>query len=160
MYYNIYELSRSPISRSTMDAYSVGEHIVFLSKCAVVDELEEKERNKELQTFGKWLKKEGFGTLKSTVFILNEDVSCGKHFADRYADFHRLAQNIAALTEDDYLHRFHDVHNLTSDLMKAIVDDDDDYIWMDGSLFTMDEFLRQATPGVSYYIGNICKYHR
>ena len=160
MYYNIYEVSRSPVSRSIMDAYSVGEHTVFLNKCAVVDELEEKEKNKELQSFGKWLKKEGLGTLKSTSFTLSNDVSHGKHFADRYAGFHQLAQTIAAMTEDDYLHRFHDIRNLTSDLMKAIVDDDNDYIWMDDSLFTMDEFLRQATPGVSYHIGNICKYHR
>ena len=160
MYYNIYEISRSPISYSTVDAYSVGEHAVFLGKCAVVDKLEDKERNKERQTFGKWLKKEGLGILKNTAFILNKDVSCGKHFADRYAGFHQLARTIAALTEDDYLHRFHDVRNLASDLIKAVVDDDDDYVWMDGTLFTMDEFLRQATPGVSYYIGNICKYHR
>lgn len=160
MYYNIYEISRSPILRSVMDAYSVGEHIIFLGKCAVADELEEKEVNKELQNFGKWLKKEGLGTLKSTSFTLSDDVSHGKHFADRYAGFHQLTQTLSAISKEDYLHRFHDVRNLASDLMKAIVDDDDDYVWMDGSLFTMDEFLRQATPGVSYHIGNICKYHR
>lgn len=160
MYYNVYEVSRSPITQSAVDAYSIGEHTVFLSKCAVVYELEEKERSKELQGFGKWLKKEGLGTLKNTTFKLNEDVSCGKHFADRYTGFHQLAEALAAMTEDDYLHRFHDARNLTSDLMKAIVDDDDDYVWIDGALFTMDEFLRQAIPGVSYHIGNICKYHR
>ena len=160
MYYNIYEVSRSPVSRSVMDAYSVGEHTVFLSKCAVVGELEEKEKSRELQNFGKWLKKEGLGTLKGTSFTLSNDVSHGKHFADRYAGFHQLAQTLATMTENDYLHCFHDVRNLTSDLMKAIVDDDDDYIWMDGSLFTMDEFIRQAIPGVSYHIGNICTYHR
>lgn len=93
-------------------------------------------------------------------FTLNADVSCGKHFADRYAGFHRLAETLTAVTEEDYLHRFHNIRNLTSDLMKAIDDDDDDYVLLAGSLLTMDEFLRQAIAGKSYYIGNICKYHR
>ena len=98
--------------------------------------------------------------MKKSVFTLNEDVRCGRHFADRYAGFHQLTETLAAVTEADYLQRFHDVRNLTSDLMKAIVDDDDDYVLLDGSLFTMDEFLRQAKPGISYHIGTICKYHR
>lgn len=160
MYYNIYEVDTSPIQNSMMDAVTIGDHSVFLSKCAVVDELEDKERTGALQTFSKWLKKEGLGELKKTVFTLNADVSCGKHFADRYAGFHHLTETLTAITEDDYLHRFHDVRNLTSDLMKAIVDDDDDYVLLGGSLFTMDEFLRQAKPGITYHIGTICKYHR
>lgn len=160
MYYNIYEVDTAPIQNSMMDAVTIGDHSAFLSKCAVVDELEDKERTNALQAFGKWLKKEELGTLKKTVFTLNADVNSGKHFADRYAGFHQLTETLTAITEDDYLHRFHDVRNLTSDLMKAIVDDDDDYVLLDGSLFTMDEFLRQAKPGISYYIGNICKYHR
>lgn len=160
MYYNIYEVDSVPITRSMMDAITIGDHSVFITKCAVVDELEDKERTKTLQGFGKWLKNENLGELKQSKFILNEDVRCGKHFADRYAGFHQLAESLAAMTEDDYLHRFHDVRNLTSDLMKAIVDDDDDYVLLGGSLFTMDEFLRQATPGHTYHIGNICKYHR
>lgn len=160
MYYNIYEVGTSPITNSMIDAITIGDHSVFLCKCAVVDEIEDKERTSALQTFGKWLKKEGLGELKKSVFTLNEDVCCGRHFADRYAGFHQLTQALAAVTEADYLHRFHDIRNLTSDLMKAIVDDDDDYVLLDGSLFTMDEFLRQAKPGISYYIGTICKYHR
>lgn len=160
MYYNIYEVDTAPITNSMMDAITIGDHSVFISKCAVVDELDDKEKAKALLTFGKWLKKENLGELKKSAFTLNEDVRCGKHFADRYAGFHQLAESLAAVTEDDYLHRFHDVRNLTSDLMKAIVDDDDDYVLLVGSLFSMDEFLRQATPGLSYYIGNICKYHR
>lgn len=160
MYYNIYEVGTSPIKNSMMDAVTIGDHSVFLSKCAVVDEIEDKERVTALQTFGKWLKKEHLGVLKKSVFTLNEDVRCGRHFADRYAGFHQLTETLAAVTEADYLHRFHDVRNLTSDLMKAIVDDDDDYVLLDGSLFTMDEFLRQAKPGISYHIGTICKYHR
>lgn len=160
MYYNIYEVGTSPIKNSMMDAVTIGDHSVFLSKCAVVDEIEDKERVTTLQTFGKWLKKEHLGELKKSVFTLNEDVRCGRHFADRYAGFHQLTETLAAVTEADYLQRFHDVRNLTSDLMKAIVDDDDDYVLLDGSLFTMDEFLRQAKPGISYHIGTICKYHR
>ena len=120
MYYNIYEVDTSPIQNSMMDAVTVGDHSVFISKCAVVDELEDKERTITLQTFGKWLKKEELGTLKKTVFTLNADVSCGKHFADRYAGFHQLAETLTAVTEEDYLHRFHNIRNLTSDLMKAI----------------------------------------
>lgn len=160
MYYNIYEVGTSPIKNSMMDAVTIGDHSVFISKCAVVDEIEDKERVTTLQAFGKWLKKEHLGELKKSVFTLNEDVRCGRHFADRYAGFHQLAETLASVTEADYLHRFHDVRNLTSDLMKAIVDDDDDYVLLDGSLFTMDEFLRQAKPGISYHIGTICKYHR
>lgn len=160
MYYNIYEVGTSPITNSMMDDVTIGDHSVFLSKCAVVDEIEDKERVTTLQTFGKWLKKEHLGVLKKSVFTLNEDVRCGRHFADRYAGFHQLTETLSAVTEADYLHRFHDVRNLTSDLMKAIVDDDDDYVLLDGSLFTMDEFLRQAKPGISYHIGTICKYHR
>ena len=160
MYYNIYEVGTSPIKNSMMDAVTIGDHSVFISKCAVVDEIEDKERVTTLQTFGKWLKKEHLGELKKTAFTLNEDVCCGRHFADRYAGYHQLAETLAAVTEADYLHRFHDVRNLTSDLMKAIVDDDDDYVLLDGSLFMMDEFLRQAKPGISYHIGTICKYHR
>lgn len=160
MYYNIYEIDTAPITNSMMDAISIGDHSVFISKCAVVDELEDKERTKTLQSFGKWLKKEQLGELKNSAFTLHEDVRCGKHFADRYAGFHQLTETLAAVTEDDYLHRFHDVRNLTSDLMKAIVDDDDDYVLLGGSLFTMDEFLRHATPGITYHIGTICKYHR
>lgn len=160
MYYNIYEVDTAPINNSVMDALSIGEHSVFIGKCAVVDDLEDKERNSALHTFGKWLKKEGLGELKKTTFTLNADVSCGKHFADRYVGFHQLTETLTAVTEDDYLHRFHDVRNLTSDLMKAIVDDDDDYVLFGGSLYTMDEFLRQARPGISYHIGTICKYHR
>ena len=160
MYYNIYEVDTSPIQNSMMDAVSIGDHSVFISKCAVVDELEDKERTITLQDFGKWLKKEELGTLKKTVFTLNADVSCGKHLADRYAGFHQLAQTLAVMTEDEYLHCFRESRNLVSDLMKAIDDDDDDYVLLAGSLLTMDEFLRQAIAGKSYYIGNICKYHR
>lgn len=159
MYYNIYEVDTSPIQNSMMDAVTIGDHSVFISKCAVVDELEDKERTNALQTFGKWLKKEELGTLKN-VFTLNADVSCGKHFADRYTGFHQLAETLTAVTEEDYLRRFHDIRNLTLDLMKAIDDDDDDYVLLAGRLLTMDEFLRQAIAGKSYYIGNICKYHR
>ena len=160
MYYNIYEVDTAPISNSVMDAYSIGEHSVFISKCAVVDDLEDKERTSALQTFGKWLKKERLGELKKSVFTLHEDACCGKHFADRYAGFHKITETLTAVTEDDYLHRFRDIRNLTSDLMKAIVDDDDDYVLLGGSLFTMDEFLRQSKPGISYHIGTVCKYHR
>lgn len=143
-----------------MDAVTIGDHSVFISKCAVVDELGDKERTNTLQAFGKWLKKEELGTLKKTVFTLNADVSCGKHFADRYAEFHQFAETLTAVTEEDYLRRFHDIRNLTLDLMKAIDDNDDDYVLLAGRLSTMDEFLRQAIAGKSYYIGNICKYHR
>lgn len=160
MYYNIYEVDTAPITDSMMDAMSIGDHSVFISKCAVVEELEEKERTAALQAFGKWLKKENLGVLKHSGFTLNDDVRSGAHFADRYIGFHQLAESLAAMTEDDYLHRFHDVRNLTSDLIKTIVDDDDDYVLLAGSLLTMDEFLRQATPGLPYHIGNICKYHR
>ena len=160
MYYTIYEVDSAPIAQSSMDACAIGEHIVFIAKCAVVEDLEEKEKSDALQTFGKWLKKENLGTLKKSVFVLNEDAASGRHFADRYGRFHQLAHSLAAVTEDDYLHRFYEVCNLTSDLMKAINDDDDDYVLLGGSLFTMDEFLRKATPGISYHIGNICKYHR
>lgn len=57
MYYNIYEVDTTPITDSMMDAISIGDHSVFIGKCAVVDELDDKERTKVLQTFGKWLKK-------------------------------------------------------------------------------------------------------
>ena len=160
MYYNIYEVDTSPIQNSMMDAVTIGDHSVFISKCAVVEELGDKERTNTLQAFGKWLKKEELGTLKKTVFTLNADVSCGKHFADRYAEFHQFAETLTAVTEEDYLRRFHDIRNLTLDLMKAIDDNDDDYVLLAGRLSTMDEFLRQAIAGKSYYIGNICKYHR
>lgn len=111
-----------------MDAATIGEHSVFISKCAVTEDLEDKEKDGVLQNFGKWLKKENLGTMKKSVFVLNEDAASGRHFADRYGRFHQLARSLAAVTEDDYLYRFHDIRNLTSDLMKAIVDDDDDYV--------------------------------
>lgn len=50
--------------------------------------------------------------------ILNDDVNCGKHFADRYTGFHKLAEVLSVMTEDDYLHRYHDVRNLASDFRK------------------------------------------
>lgn len=47
-------------------------------------------------------------------------------------------------------------------LEKTIItfSNDDDYVLLAGSLLTMDEFLRQAIAGKSYYIGNIIKYRR
>lgn len=159
MYYNIYEINTFPIKKSLMDAFSIGEHTAFVSRCAVVEDLEDKERTKALQMFAKWLKKEGLGELRNSKFILNDDVNCGKHFADRYAGFHKLAEVLSVMTEDDYLHRYHDVRTLASDLMKTIVDTDDDYVLLDGTLLSMDEFLRRAMPGQTYYIRNICKYH-
>lgn len=159
MYYNIYEIDTAPITDSQMDAMSVGEHIIFIGKCAVVDDLEDKERSKALQEFGKWLKKEKLGELRKSTFILNEDVRCGQHFANRYIRFHQLAEALFSMTEADYLQRFHDIRNLTSDLQKTVVDDDDDHVMFGGSLLTMDEFLRRATPGLTYHIGSICKYH-
>lgn len=159
MYYNIYEIDTAPITDSRMDAMSVGEHIIFIEKCAVVDDLEDKERSKALQEFGKWLKKEQLGELRKSEFILNEDVRSGQHFANRYVRFHQLAEALFSMTEANYLQRFHDIRNLTSDLRKTVVDDDDDYVLFGGNLLTMDEFLRTATPGLTYHIGNICKYH-
>lgn len=161
MYYNIYEVDTAPITCSRMDACSIGEHIVFIEKCAVVEDLENKEKSDALQTFGKWLKKENLGTLKKSSFILNEDAAYGKHFADRYARFHQFAETLSAMTADDYLHRFRDICNLTADLKKTVVDENDDYVFLAGAvLLTMDKFLRFAVPGVTYHIGNICKYHQ
>ena len=100
MYYNIYEMDTAPITNSVMDAASIGEFVAFISKCAVVEDLEEKERTAALQGFGKWLKQEKPGVLKKATFVLNADVRCGKHFADRYAHFRRLAQSLSTLTED------------------------------------------------------------
>ena len=160
MYYNIYEVDTAPITGSMMDAVPIGEHVAFLAKGAVVEDLEEQERTTALQVFGKWIKKERLGELKKAFFILHEDVNCGKHFADRYAGFHRLAASLADVTEDDYLHRFYDVRNLASNLLKSVVDEDNEYVLINEDLLTMDEFLRQATPGIRYYIGTVCKYHR
>ncbi len=162
MYFNIYEVDTVPITQNRMDACSIGEHIVFIEKRAVVEDLEDKEKSDALQAFGKWLKKENLGTLKKSSFILNEDAGCGKHFADRYARFHQLAEALSAMTAEDYLHRFRDLCNLTADLKKAVVDEDDDYFFLAGStLLTMDEFLRfAAAPDVTYHIGSICKYHQ
>lgn len=157
MYYNIYEVDSVPIAHSLMDAGSIGEHVVFISKCAVVDDVEKRED--ALKEFGKWLEQENLGVLKKSAFILNEDAATGKHFANRYAKFHRLAEEIAGITEEDYCRRFHDIRNLTSDIQKAVVNEDDDYVLLAGTLFTMDEFLRFAKPGITYYIGSICKYH-
>lgn len=161
MYYTIYEVDTAPITYSRMDACSIGEHIVFIEKCAVVEDLEDKEKSDALQTFGKWLKKENLGTLKKSSFILNEDAAGGKHFADRYARFHQLAEVLSGLTEEDYLHRFSDLCNLITDLKKSVVDEDDDYVNLNGDeLLTMDEFLRFAKTGRQYHIGSICKYHQ
>ena len=121
-------MDTAPVTHSMMDAATIGEHSVFISKCAVTEDLQDKEKDGVLQNFGKWLKKENLGTMKKSVFVLNEDAASGRHFADRYGRFHQLARSLAAVTEDDYLYRFHDIRNLTSDLMKAIVDDDDDYV--------------------------------
>lgn len=161
MYYNIYEVDTAPITCSRMDACSIGEHIVFIEKCAVVEDLENKEKSDALQTFGKWLKAENLGTLKKSSFILNRDAAGGKHFADRYTRFHQFAEALSAMTERDYLHRFRDICNLTADLKKSVVDEDDDYVFLAGTtLLTMDEFLRFAVPGTTYHIGGICKYHQ
>ena len=161
MYYNIYEVDTAPITCSRMDACSIGEHIVFIEKSAVVEDLEDKEKNDALQAFGKWLKAENLGVLKKTEFILNKDAAYGKHFADRYARFHQLAEALSEITEKDYLHRFRDICNLISDLKKSVVDEDDDYIFLAGTtLLTMDEFLRFAAPGMTYHIGSICKYQQ
>lgn len=161
MYYNIYEVDTTPITCSRMDACSIGEHIVFIEKYAVVEELEDKEKSDALQAFGKWLKKENLGKLKKSSFTLNEDAGYGKHFVGRYARFHQLAEALFAMTVEDYLHQFRDLCNLTADLKKAVVDEDDDYVFLAGStLFTMDEFLRFAAPGMTYHIGSICKYHQ
>ena len=85
----------------------------------------------------------------------------GKHFASRYTRFHQLAETIAGLTEEDYLHRFCDVCNLITDLKKAVADEEDDYVFWNGEmLLTMDEFLRFAETGRRYHIGSICKYHQ
>lgn len=121
-------MDTAPVTHSMMDAATIGEHSVFICKCAVTEDLEDKEKDGVLHNFGKWLKKENLGTMKKSVFVLNEDAASGRHFADRYGRFHQLARSLAAVTEDDYLYRFHDIRNLTSDLMKAIVDDDDDYV--------------------------------
>ena len=161
MYYTIYEVDTAPITYSRMDAYSIGEHIVFIEKCAVVEDLEDKEKSDALQAFGKWLKKENLGTLKKSSFILNEDAAVGKHFANHYARFHQLAEALSAITEEDYLHRFRDLCNLTADLKKVVVDENDDYVFLaNTTLLTMDEFLRFAAPGVPYHIGAVCKYHQ
>ncbi len=159
MYYNIYEIDTQPIRQSRMDAQSIGEHVLFLEKCAAVDD--EEDRDAALRQFGKWLKAENLGTLKQSVFVLNEDAAYGKHFASRYTRFHQLAETIAGLTEEDYLHRFCDVCNLITDLKKAVVDEEDDYVFWNGEmLLTMDEFLRFAETGRQYHIGSICKYHQ
>lgn len=161
MYYTIYEVDTAPITYSRMDASSIAEHIVFIEKCAVVEDLEDKEKSDTLQTFGKWLKKENLGTLKKSSFILYADAVVGKHFADRYARFHQLAEALSAMTVEDYLYRFRDLCNLTADLKKTVVDEEDDYVFLAGTtLLTMDEFLRFAVPGVTYHIGAICKYHQ
>lgn len=162
MYFSIYEVDTAPITQSRMDACSIGEHIVFIEKCAMLEDLEDKEKSDALQAFGKWLKKENLGTLKKSGFILNEDAAVGKHFADRYARFHQLAEALSAMTDKDYLHRFRDLCNLTADLKKAVVDEDDDYVFLaNTTLLTMDEFLRfAAAPGVTYHIGAVCKYHQ
>lgn len=161
MYYTIYEVDTAPITYSRMDACSIGEHIAFIEKCAVVEDLEDKEKSAALQTFGKWLKKENLGILKKSSLILNGDAGCGKHFADRYTRFHQLAEELFAMSAEDYLHRFRDICNLTADLKKSVVDEDDDYVFLAGTtLLTMDEFLRFAAPGTTYYIGGICKYHQ
>ena len=136
--------------------------ISYLSKkCAVVEDLRHKERSDALQAFGKWLKKENLGKLKKSSFTLNEDAGYGKHFVGRYAKFHQLAEELSAMTADDYLHCFRDICNLTADLKKSVVDEDDDYVFLAGTtLLTMDEFLRFAAPGMTYHIGSICKYHQ
>ena len=91
MYYNIYEVDTSPIQNSMMDAVTIGDHSVFISKCAVVDELEDKERTNTLQVFGKWLKKEELGTLKKTVFTLNADVSFLPTATQDFIGWHRFS---------------------------------------------------------------------
>lgn len=161
MYFNIYEVDSIPITQSRMDACSIGEHYVFIEKYAVVKDLEDKEKSDALRAFGKWLKAENLGVLKKSEFILNSDVTDGKHFADRYAGFHKIAKALSDMTADDFLHRFHDICNLTAELKKSVVDEDDDYVFLSGTtLLTMDEFLRLAETGRTYYIGSICKYHQ
>lgn len=52
-----------------------------------------------------------------------------------------------------------DKNNLLYKLKTAIEDDFSDCVYLDGSWYTMDSFLRNAIPGKKYYFGNVVLLH-
>lgn len=159
MYCNIYQLLRLPDEEWT-DADLLSDHPLFLSNSNYVDDIKGEERDAAIKEFTKWLKKEELGNVDSGVIRFSPAASCGRHFADRYARFHHLTLNLARVTEGIYLLCFDKIRGMVSDLMKALVDENDDYVCLDvNQLIPMDEFLRTVDPETPYYFGAVCKYH-
>jgi hypothetical protein len=79
------------------------------------------------------------------------------YFGERYEDLRRIVYN---LTLDEFCGQTGWDGNITVfDIKRAIENRYDTYIYCDGSLVTLDQFIRYMKQDVLYHFGNTVDYH-
>ena len=161
----IYEASDNIDFIGAMGEEDFYEDLSALSVDYVAD-MEPEEQKELRESFAKLLKDNG-----ATVKLITEDTPAEfpdgviavshindtfkkNYFCERFKEMKKLAEAIT-------LAQFSiDSSDLTLyKLKKSITDDYDDVVYLNGSYYTLDYFIRNADPKKTYYLGNVVRMH-
>lgn len=117
-------------------------------------------RGSAIKRFGDWLEQNQLGMMLDTFFIV-DTMAADRYFAGRFKEFHKIAETLSTVTEEQYIHEHSYVQAMIDGLQHAFCDPFRDYMLLGDTVepITLDEFIRTAEPGARYYIGGVLNYH-
>lgn len=159
MYATIFQMTETRLSKPEWIKESDFFDTAFIH--TIADRVENcKNKTEQTQRLDQWLQNFGLGSIKNEVLVLHPHKMHSRYFTERYAEFKRAAENLAAVSLETYLSDFNGIMDLMYDVRKNVENKFGDYVYREAdSLITMDEFLHTAEAGRSYYIGGVCVYH-
>ena len=160
MHRTIYQIMFAPISRD--------EHICesdffdhWFTKSIAGNVSEDVNRDVLIASFQKWL--ENFGSCKFDEKSASFTLYAGFHesyFKHKYERFKKEIASFEKITLQEFCHDHSRIDSLLSNLQSAFSESFEDYVSSDEfGPITMDEFLRTAEIGTSYFIGGVLDYH-
>ncbi len=80
------------------------------------------------------------------------------YFKDKHEAFIKAAQKLTEVPFEAFVDDY-GVYSIFYNLKEAYNDKHSFYVYSDGYLHTMDEWMRQVKPGETYYLGGVIDYH-
>lgn len=158
MYANIYQISDSILPQAEWITSGDFYESNFLGTVAEKIE-DETDREESIDTLNDRLANLYLGTVKENRMIIAGNIEKSPYFVKKYNSFRKTANALSRLYYSDYLYNLDKVKDMISELQQQLSEILDDYVYVDSEyLIPMDEFLRTAIPGKTYYINGICKF--
>ena len=154
MHGRIFQLELNPVPRSErIDSSDIPGWFSYISD--FTDDCVDVEYSTE------WLLKGAIGNVASLLgdkLVFDEWDVRRRYFVDKYKKFVKAAGELSSVAFDDFISTC-GVDMIMRRLSEAYDDKYGFYVFSEGELCTLDDFMRTVKDGETYYLGGIVDYH-